>query len=150
MGQAKLIGDLHVFEHVLYGKMWLKIRLSHLRHFHCQSRGMTRVDFHCFDEFSQRDAQSSDQRQSFRRGLHTRGGDYICCDFDRTCLTDLAGLDNLLAARFKNGTRFPQCRIIPGEVINQFAFFRRDLTAGEWRFHKPCAAMFDHFRRGTH
>ena len=111
---------------------------------------MTRVDLHCFDELLQRHAQSLDQPQSFRRGLHARRGDHICCDFDCTRLTDLAGFNNLLAARFKNGTRFPQRRIIPRDVVNQFAFFRRELTAGEWRFHKPSAAMFDHFRRGAH
>ena len=50
MGHANLIGDLHVFEHVLDGKVRFKIVLDHFGHFHCQSRGIAGVAVHGFDE----------------------------------------------------------------------------------------------------
>ena len=50
MGQAKLIGDLHVFEHVLYGKVRLKIAVDHFWHFHRQSCRLTCVVSHRLEE----------------------------------------------------------------------------------------------------
>src|SRR4029077_16761426 len=54
MRQSDLAGDLHVFQHVLYGKVRREIAFEHFWQLHRQRSGITRVDAHGFDEFFQR------------------------------------------------------------------------------------------------
>ena len=111
---------------------------------------MTGVGLHRLDELCQRHIQSLNQGQSFRRSLHACGRNDVGCDLDCRCLANLADLDDLFAACFKNGTRFPQCGLIAADVVNQLALFRRGFAPREWRLDKTCAATFDKFRRGPH
>ena len=102
-----MIGDLHVFEHVLDGKVRPKVVLDHFGHFHCQGRGIAGVALHGFDEPVEWQTQSSDHCQGFRRCLDARCRDHVGCDFDRSRLADLADLNNLFATRLEDRTRVP-------------------------------------------
>ena len=69
MGHAKLIGDLHVFQHVLDGKVRPKIVLDHFGHSLPESWNSWRCPLHGFDEPVEWQTRSSDQCQGFRRCL---------------------------------------------------------------------------------
>src|SRR4029453_2338659 len=133
-----LIRDLHMFQHVSNRKMWLKITAKYFRQFHRESCRMTGVTAHCLDELFQRQTRSLNKCQRFRGCLDACGRDHVGCDLDGACLANRrSDLDDLFTAGFKDRTRFAQCRIVPGHIINELTLFGCRFTPCKWSLEKP-------------
>ena len=102
--QTDLISDLHIFQHVFDRKVGLKITAEHFRQFHRKSCRLAGVTAHCLEKLFQRQTQSLNKCQRFRRCLDARSGDHVGCDLDGARLANCrSDLDDFFAAGFRIG-----------------------------------------------